>query len=113
MPYVPFFYPPFFWGYISLENQNEWRKKKLKFRLRKGRGSVSEFRDAQGNRFKPGDIVDLPATYKAEKWLEVVKPLKIPEPMVEVPQAELKSETAPKETIAKPKASSKKATKSK
>ena len=85
----------------------------MKFRLRKGRGSVSEFRDAQGNRFKPGDIVDLPQSYKAEKWLEVIKPAKIPEPMVEVPQDELKPEAAPKETIAKPKTSSKKATKSK
>ena len=81
--------------------------------MRKGRGSVSEFRDASGNRFKPGDIVDLPPTYKAEKWLEVVKPVKVPEPMIEVPQAELKPEDAPSETIAKPKASSKKATKSK
>ena len=71
--------------------------------MRKGRGSVSEFRDAQGNRFKPGDIVDLPPTYKAEKWLEVVKPSKIPEPMVEVPKDELKPEAAPSETIAKPK----------
>ena len=74
----------------------------MKFRLRKGRGSVSEFRDAQGNRFKPGDIVDLPPTYKAEKWLEVVKPSKIPEPMVEVPKDELKPEGAP-EKEAKPK----------
>jgi len=82
--------------------------------LRKGRGSVSEFRDALGNRFKPGDIVDLPATYKAEKWLEVVKPAKIPEPMVQVQEAELNPEAVPsKKTAAKPKASSKKATKSK
>jgi len=46
---------------------------KLKFKLRKGKGSVSEFVDAKGNRYKPGDIVELPENYGKEKWLEVVK----------------------------------------
>ena len=46
---------------------------KLKFKLRKGKGSVSEFVDSSGNRFKPGDILELPQTYREEKWLEPVK----------------------------------------
>ena len=41
--------------------------------MRSGKGSVSEFVDAAGNRFKPGDIVELPESYKGEKWLEAVK----------------------------------------
>jgi len=58
----------------------------LKFRLRKGKGSVSEFVDSAGNRFKPGDIVDLPPQYKGERWLEVVKPAPVQKPMQEVKQ---------------------------
>ena len=58
----------------------------LKFRLRKGKGSVSEFVDAAGNRSKPGDIVDLPPQYKGERWLEVVKPAPVQKPMQEVKQ---------------------------
>ena len=46
---------------------------KLKFKLRRGKGSVSEFVDATGNRFKPGDIVDLSQKYSGEKWLESVE----------------------------------------
>ncbi|WNZ30034.1 MAG: hypothetical protein IAX21_04060 [Candidatus Bathyarchaeota archaeon] len=46
---------------------------KLKFKLRKGKGSVSEFVDSSGNRFKPGDILELPNSYSKEKWLEPVK----------------------------------------
>jgi hypothetical protein len=46
---------------------------KLKLRLRRGKGSVSEFVDAAGNRFKPGDIVELPECYKDERWVEAVK----------------------------------------
>jgi len=49
---------------------------KLKFKLRKGKGSVSEFVDSSGNRFKPGDILELPKSYSKEKWLEPVKPEK-------------------------------------
>ena len=44
----------------------------MKFRLRKGKGSVSGFTDASGVTHVPGDIVDLPMRYKGEKWLEVV-----------------------------------------
>ena len=58
----------------------------LKFRLRKGKGSVSEFVDSAGNRSKPGDIVDLPPQYKGERWLEVVDPVKPAKPMREVKQ---------------------------
>ena len=46
---------------------------KLKFKLKKGKGSVSEFVDSSGNRFKPGDTIDLPKSYSREKWLEPVK----------------------------------------
>ena len=45
----------------------------LKFKLKKGKGSVSEFVDSSGNRFKPGDTIDLPKSYSGEKWLEAVK----------------------------------------
>ena len=44
----------------------------MKFRLRKGKGSVSGFTDVSGVTHVPGDIVDLPARCKGEKWLEVV-----------------------------------------
>ena len=44
----------------------------MKFQLRKGKGSVSGFTDAEGVTHVPGDIVDLPASYKGQKWLEVV-----------------------------------------
>jgi hypothetical protein len=46
----------------------------LKFRLKKGRGSVSEFTDAAGVVHVPGDVVDLPAVYEGERWLERVDP---------------------------------------
>jgi len=46
----------------------------MKFKLRKGKGSVSDFTDAQGVKHLPGDIVDLPAMYKGEKWLESLEP---------------------------------------
>jgi hypothetical protein len=40
-----------------------------KFRLKKGKGSVNSF-SMDGVRYFPGDVVDLPATYKGEAWLE-------------------------------------------
>ena len=55
----------------------------MKFRLRKGKGSVSGFTDASGVTHVPGDIVDLPMRYKGEKWLEVVGG-KVAVPMVPV-----------------------------
>ena len=62
----------------------------MKFRLRKGKGSVSGFTDAEGVTHVPGDIVDLPASCKGEKWLEIVdgkvaKPMVPVAPKVEVP----------------------------
>jgi hypothetical protein len=44
----------------------------LKFRLKKGRGSVSEFTDAAGVTHIPGDVMNLPAVYEGENWLERV-----------------------------------------
>ena len=55
----------------------------MKFRLRKGKGSVSGFVDALGVTHVPGDIVDLPMNYKGQKWLEVVGG-KVAVPMVPV-----------------------------
>jgi hypothetical protein len=46
----------------------------LKFRLKKGRGSVSEFTDAAGVTHVPGEIIDLPPSYADERWLERVDP---------------------------------------
>jgi hypothetical protein len=42
----------------------------LKFRLKKGKGGVDGFRDAKGEMHLPGDLIDLPAAYEGEKWLE-------------------------------------------
>ena len=44
----------------------------MKFRLTKGKGSVSGFTAADGVTYVPGEVVDLPASYKGQKWLEVV-----------------------------------------
>jgi hypothetical protein len=46
---------------------------RLKFRLKKGKGSVSGFTDAAGVTHVPGDVVDLPASYDGEAWLERVE----------------------------------------
>jgi hypothetical protein len=50
--------------------------KRLKFKLKKGKGSVQGFTDVAGVTHLPGDIVDLPASYKGEKWLECLEPEK-------------------------------------
>ena len=60
----------------------------LKFKLTKGKGSVNRFVDAQDNVHKPGDIVDLPQSFKGEKWLEPVNKT-VPKPMVPVKQKEV------------------------
>jgi hypothetical protein len=65
--------------------------KKLKFRLKKGKGAVSGFTDAQGVIHLPGDVVDLPASYKGEKWLEPVEP----EKKVVAPPAKVEAPSAP------------------
>jgi hypothetical protein len=53
----------------------------MKFMLRKGKGSVSGFVDAEGVTHVPGDVVDLPASYKGQRWLEVVNKT-VAKPMV-------------------------------
>ena len=57
-------------------------KAKMKFRLKKGKGSVDNFTDAQGVKHFPGDIVDLPESYEGEKWLARIEPEK-PQPTME------------------------------
>lgn len=49
----------------------------MKFRLKVGKGSVHEFTDAAGVSYKPGEIVDLPACYDGEAWLERVDPVPV------------------------------------
>ena len=68
--------------------------KKQEFRLRRGKGSVSEFVDADGTRYKPGDVVELPECYSGEKWLEAVK----------LPSADLKLQDLEASPKRKPKA---------
>jgi hypothetical protein len=46
----------------------------LKFKLKSGRGAVSGFTDSLGVTHVPGDIVDLPACYVGEAWLERAEP---------------------------------------
>ena len=67
--------------------------KKQEFRLRRGTGSVSEFVDANGTRYKPGDIVELPECYKGEKWLEAVK---LPKPDIKLRDLEASPKRKPK-----------------
>jgi len=55
----------------------------VQFKLKKGKGSVNRFVAADGTKYKPGDIVDLPISFRGEKWLEVVNK-KIAKPMVPV-----------------------------
>jgi hypothetical protein len=43
---------------------------KMLFKLRTGKGSVSSFMGPDGVRHFPGDVVELPTSYKTEKWLE-------------------------------------------
>jgi hypothetical protein len=70
--------------------------KLLKFKLKKGKGSVNRYVDANSTVYHPGDIVDLPQSYKGEKWLEPLnktapKPLVLlDEKAVEVPLPEKK-----------------------
>jgi hypothetical protein len=46
----------------------------LKFKLKSGRGAVSGFTDSLGVTHVPGDIVDLPACFDGEAWLERAEP---------------------------------------
>ena len=65
----------------------------LKFRLKKGKGSVSGFTDAEGITHVPGDVVDLPASMKGERWLEPVEP----EKKVKAPPAKVEKVGVPVE----------------
>jgi hypothetical protein len=65
----------------------------LKFRLKKGKGAVSGFTDAQGIIHLPGDIVDLPETYKGEAWLEPIE--KEPKPVLPPAKVEAPESAAP------------------
>ena len=38
--------------------------------MKKGKGSVNRFTDAQGVKHYPGDVVDLPVSYLGLAWLE-------------------------------------------
>ena len=60
----------------------------LKFKLTKGKGSVNRFVDTNNIVYHPGDIVDLPQSFKGEKWLEPVNKT-IPKPMVPIKEKEL------------------------
>lgn len=64
-------------------------KAKMKFKLKKGKGSVDGFMDAQGMKHLPGDVVELPKSYLGEKWLEPVEPLKAEPTMVPVKPEDL------------------------
>ena len=49
--------------------------------MRKGKGSVNRFGGPDGKYYHPGDVVDLPVSYKGAKWLECLeteKPVKAP-----------------------------------
>jgi hypothetical protein len=56
---------------------------------------VHGFTDTQGIHHLPGEIVDLPAMYKGESWLEPVEP----EKKVEVPPSKVE---APEPSVAIP-----------
>ncbi len=65
-------------------------KAKMKFRLTKGKGSVNRFTDENGVQQFPGDVVDLPVSYKGSAWLE---PLEA-EMKVKAPAAKLENAKA-------------------
>lgn len=66
---------PRFLGVLSkITVTRNWkrRRKGTKFKLKTGKGSVKSFTDSKGLVHLPGDIIDLPASYKGEKWLQQV-----------------------------------------
>jgi hypothetical protein len=71
--------------------------------MKKGKGSVSGYTDERGVTHRPGDVVDLPASMKGEKWLEPVEP----EKPVKAPTAKVEKVT-PEETGPAPKKSTSK-----
>ena len=60
----------------------------MQFKLKKGKGSVNRFVAADGTTYKPGDIVNLPPSFRGERWLEVVNKI-VAKPMVPVKKTEL------------------------
>jgi hypothetical protein len=74
----------------------------LKFKLRKGKGSVSGYTAADGVTYKPGDVVELPKSYSGEKWLEPVKSAK-PEVKLHDLKASPKKKTKNRKTKTKSK----------
>jgi len=63
--------------------------RRLKFKLKKGKGAVNRFTDAAGVLHLPGDVVDLPASYKGVAWLVPV-------------EAEKKAKALPSKVVASP-----------
>jgi len=63
--------------------------RRLKFKLKKGKGAVNRFTDAAGVSHLPGDLVDLPASYKGAAWLVPV-------------EAEKKAKALPSKVVAPP-----------
>ena len=60
----------------------------LKFKLTKGKGSVNRFVNANDVVHKPGDVIDLPQSFKGEKWLEPINKTVL-KPMVPVEEKEV------------------------
>jgi hypothetical protein len=94
-------FPLFVFGVTHVSvNRGERR---LKFRMKKGKGSVSGYTDERGVTHRPGDVVDLPVSMKGEKWLEPVepeKPVKAPAAKVEKVMPE-DADSAPKKSSSK------------
>jgi hypothetical protein len=67
--------------------------KRLKFKLKKGKGGVNRFTDDKGIKHYPGDVVDLPASYKGKPWLEPLK--EEPKPVATPSKVEAAPETEP------------------
>ena len=78
----------------------------MQFKLKKGKGSVNRFVDADGITYKPGDIVDLSPSFRGERWLEVVNKT-VAKPMIPV------SLTEESDVVPLPEKQSKKAKKKK
>ena len=68
---------------------------RLKFKLKKDKGSVSGFTDAEGIVHVPGDVVDLPASYLGDKWLERLEKDKA----VKAPPAKMEKIEKPAEAV--------------
>ena len=71
----------------------------MKFRLRKGKGSVNRL-VKEGKVYTAGDVVDLPPSYRGQHYLEVVekveKPMEPVEIVVPLPAENVESTKKPK-----------------